>query len=142
MGPRAYLVWVVLALLPVACGGRTSYKLAPVSGRVKLDNLPLADARVEFMPTADAADDNSLPSSVGTTGEDGRFTLVLGTDGKTAGAVVGKHKVRILLGMGSSKDVRPTFHRQLLPKYNRQTELECDVPADGRDDADFDLKSR
>jgi hypothetical protein len=132
-------VLIALALLPVGCG---RYQTAPVSGRVTLDNKPLANAMVLFVPET-GAETTSLPSAVGTTGEDGRYALVLGSGNNAKGAVVGKYKVMITLGaQGVSGDAKPTFHKQLPARYNRQTELSCDVPAAGRDDANFDLRSQ
>jgi hypothetical protein len=141
--PRAGLVCVVLALPLAGCGG-ASLKTAPVSGRVMLDGRPLAQATVTFVPVAGAGDKEPLPSSVGTTGEGGRYSLVLNSGGKTNGAVLGKHTVVIILGAqgGAAADARPTFHKQLPQRYNRKTELKCEVPPGGRDDADFDLKSK
>jgi hypothetical protein len=142
MKPRAGLVWIVLASVPAGCGGRGAYRLAPVSGKVTLNGRPLADATVEFVPAAGAPADAPLPSSVGTTGEDGRYSLVLADRDKTPGGVVGKHRVIITLGgQGGAKEGRPTFHRQLPERYNRKTELGCVVPEDGREDANFELKS-
>jgi hypothetical protein len=141
MMPRARPVWVVLVLLPAGCGGG-SYKTAPVSGRVMLDSKPLANAMVQFVPVAGAGEKEPLPSSVGTTDENGRYTLVLtaGSKANASGAVVGKHRVLITLGAkGGSTDTEPTFHKQLPQRYNRKTKLECEVPAKGRDDANFDL---
>jgi hypothetical protein len=139
MMPRACLAWVVLALLLAGCGG--SYKIAPVSGRVMLDGKPLANALVQFLP-AEGEDKAPRPTSIGTTDAEGRYSLVLNTPQKTKGAVVGKHKVMITLGaQGSSTETTPTFHKQLPQRYNRKTELQADVPAAGREDANFDLKS-
>jgi hypothetical protein len=141
MTPRACLVSAVLGVLLVG-GGCAPYKVVPVSGRVTLDDQPLAGATVTFVPEAGAASANPKPSSVGVTGEDGRYTLALTSDAKTNGAVACKHKVIILLGaQAAAHDVEPTLHKQLPAKYNRKSELECDVPAGGRNDADFDLHS-
>jgi hypothetical protein len=141
---RAGLVVVAGALLLAGCGGGSErYKTAPVSGRVTLDSKPLASATVVFVPVVGKGDKEPLPSSVGVTTEDGRYSLVFEMDSKTTGAVVGKHKVVITLGAaGGSQDSKPTFHKQLPEKYNRRTDLKCDVPAEGRNDANFDLKSR
>jgi hypothetical protein len=142
MPPRAFLFPVVLALLLAGCGGH-SYKTVPVSGRVMLDSKPLAKATVMFVPVAAAEGKDSLPSSGGLTDEDGHYSLVLISGPKTEGAVAGKHKVIIVLGAEvGANDTKPTYHRQLPQRYNRKTELECDVPASGRGDADFDLKSK
>jgi hypothetical protein len=141
MTRRATLVAVVLGFALAGCGGG-SPKTVPVSGKVLLDGKPLPDAVVQFMPVG-AEGKEPLPSSVGTTGPDGRYSLVLQSSASKAGAVVGKHKVTITLGAGGgSSEAARTVHRQLPQRYNRKTELECEVPAGGRDDANFDLKSQ
>jgi hypothetical protein len=138
---RACLVGAAVALLSAGCGG-TRYKTAPVSGRVTLDGRPLPRATVMFLPATGTEGKSDLPSSAGLTDEAGRYSLVL-NDGKTAGAVPGKYKVMILLGaQAGADDSKPTYHRQLPPRYNRKTELARDVPPEGRADIDFDLKSR
>jgi hypothetical protein len=136
---RACLAGVVLALVVSGC---RSYKATTVSGRVTLDGKPLPDATVTFVPEANAPGKDPLPSSVGTTGEDGRYSLVFDDGSKKEGAVVGKHKVIITLGVqGSPTEGTPAFHKQLPERYNRKSKLECEVPPGGRSDADFDLKS-
>jgi hypothetical protein len=137
---RACLASGVLAVILAGCG---SHPTVPVSGRVTLDGKPLPDATVMFVPLADAATKDPLPSSVGVTDADGRYSLVLNSDGKTKGAVAGKHKVIIVLGANAgSSDAQPTFHKQLPEQYNRKSTLECDVPLRGRNDANFDLRSQ
>jgi hypothetical protein len=126
-------------MLPAGCGSGPTP--VPISGRVTLDNKPLANATLQFVPVAAAKDNTTQISSVGTTGEDGRYSLTLNTDSNAKGALVGKYKVMITLGAQSTADARPTFHKQLPERYNRKTELECEVPAGGRDDADFALTS-
>jgi hypothetical protein len=39
-------------------------------------------------------------------------------------------------------DHTPKFKVQLPARYNQQSELTCDVPAGGRNDANFELKSK
>jgi hypothetical protein len=155
MTPRASLslglVWVVLALLLTGSGcGGDPYKTAPVSGRVTLDGHPLANATLQFVPESPKGKE-PFPSSIGTTGEDGRYSLVLQSGKKTEGAVVGKHKVFILLGAqggptdaptGTGAEPKRTLQKQLPEQYNRKSTLVCDVPAEGREDANFDLKSK
>lgn len=141
MTRRSCMASVVLALLLAGCGG-DSYQIAPVSGRITLDSKPLANAAVIFVPAAGAEVKNRSPSSIGTTDADGRYSLVLDNESEMTGAVLGKHKVKITIGaQADSNDTKRTFHRQLPAKYNRKTELECEVPAGGRTDANFDLKS-
>jgi hypothetical protein len=134
-------VLVVAVVLPAGCGGAGSIKLAPVSGRVTLDSKPLANASVTFVPDRGDPDKDPPPASIGVTDADGRYSLTLSADTKATGAVVGRHKVMILVGPGESHDTKPTFHKQLPVRYNRNSELECDVPGGGRNDANFDLKS-
>ena len=131
---------LVLLLPPLAGCGSDPYKVAPVSGTVTLNGKPLANTSVTFAPVAAAGTIEPGPSSAGTTDADGRFTLTLiGKDGK--GAVVGKHKVRISIREEADvSDDTPVKVQQLPMKYNAQTMLEFDVPADGTDKADFDLK--
>jgi hypothetical protein len=131
---------LLLALSLAGCG--KSHKIAPVSGRVKLDGNPLAGATLQFIPLA--GPDESLPSSVGTTDRDGRYTLVLTGDVKGEGAVVGKHKVFITLGAagGGSGEGVPTFHKQLPERYNRKTELTWTVPEEGGEANFEDLTSK
>jgi hypothetical protein len=136
---RSCLILGALALL-AGCGGSGGPKPVPVSGRVTLDNKPLANATLQFVPAS--GEKASEGSSVGTTDENGKYSLVLNTDNGTKGALVGKYKVMITLGAQSGSDTKPTFHKQLPERYNRKTQLECEVPAGGRDDANFDLTSR
>jgi hypothetical protein len=139
---RAYLVGAVLVLPLAGCGGGASYRTAPVSGRVTLDGKPLPDATVEFVPEAKPEAKGPLPSSIGLTDADGRYSLALSSGSQAKGAVVGKHKVIILLSAAAgAHDTKPTFHKQLPARYNRQTELTRDVPAEGLE-TNFELKSK
>jgi hypothetical protein len=126
MKARPCLLVFVLPLLLTGCG--TSYKTAPVSGKVTMDGKALGHATVMFVPEAAG----QLPSSTALTDGDGHYSLTLNSDGNGNGAVVGKHKVIISLGSRA----------QLPDRYNRHSTLECDVPAAGRDDANFELRSK
>jgi len=79
-------------LLAVGCGG-TGY--APVSGTVQLDGEPLEDAKLIFEPVGDASGNASGNVSYGRTDAAGRYTLRCPLAGQD-GAVVGKHRVRIV----------------------------------------------
>jgi hypothetical protein len=126
-----------LVALAAGCGG--PYKSVPVSGRVTLNGKPLAKASVTFAPVGKDANVEPGPSSVGTTDADGRYALrLVGADG--SGAVVGKHMVRIAILDETDTSVdAPVRMKQLPLKYNGQTTLRFDVPADGTDRANFDL---
>lgn len=134
---------VVLSLFAAGCGSGDPYTYAPVSGRVTLNNKPLADATVSFLPVAAGTSTPGTGSSA-ITDADGRFTLeVVGK--KIKGAVVGMHKVRIDLPREPEKnptDDRPRKVKHLPAKYSgKDTKLEFEVPAGGSDAANFDLKT-
>ena len=137
--------WCAGALVIALCAGCGSggYKTVPVSGKVRLDGKPLADATLMFVPIVDGLSNDPPPSSVGTTNKDGNYDLVISSNAKRKGAVTGMHKVFITLGAkGASAETKRTYHRHLPAEYNRKTKLECEIPAGGRKDADFDLKLR
>jgi hypothetical protein len=143
MAARAGVVLVVLTLLLAGCGGGGSARTVPVSGRITLKGKPLAKALVTFVPVVPKGTKDPPPGSLGTTDDDGRYTLVLNNNPKITGAVVGKHQVIITTGAGgggSAGGTKPTYQKQLPEKYNRKTELTCDVPEGGRQDANFDLQ--
>jgi hypothetical protein len=75
---------VALALL-VGCGKRT--KTVPVSGIVKIDGVPLKDARVTFHPI------DGGKMAFGNTDAEGRFTLT--TSNSNDGAVPGQYRVTV-----------------------------------------------
>jgi hypothetical protein len=131
-------------LLLVAAGCSKNYKLAPVSGRVTMDNRPLANAEVSFYPTGG----KDLPYATGTTDEQGNYKLEAFAGGRsTAGAVVGENRVMISVSkVGGTKKFNPRELSEgldLVPaKYNTDSELKCTVPPEGKQDANFDLKSR
>jgi hypothetical protein len=131
-------LFLVPLLLLAGCGG--PHHLARVSGRVTLNDKPLAKAAVVFQPIADG-NINPGPGSGGFTDADGRYTLTL-TGTKTRGAVLGKHKVRIsLVPQDDSADDKPKPLKQLPLRYNRETTLVFEVRPGGTDSADFKLTS-
>ena len=132
---------LLLLLLPLGCGKR--YQLAPVSGRVTMDNRPLAHAEVRFYPIGG----QDFPYSVDVTDDQGNYSLHLGIDNNTEGAVVGEHRVTISIDPQKSKTAplpgarMPARRGELVPgRYNRESKLTCTVPPEGTKDARFDLK--
>jgi len=133
------------ALLCAAAGcGKDPYKAAAVSGTVTLDGKPLADAWVTFMPVGTKEHPDPGPTSSGKTDAQGKYKLAI-EPGKP-GAVVGKHKVAVNAGGGTAGDDRdaggPRGKEKLPEKYNYKTTLTFDVPPEGTEKADFELKSR
>jgi hypothetical protein len=121
--------------------GRQPYQLAPVSGRVTLNQKPLANAWVYFAPMASKGTIAPGPTSHGQTDADGRFTLSV--DAQHAGAVVGQHRVFISTrdsGAARQPDAGVRMAKELVPdRYNQETTLTHDVPPGGSSSANFDL---
>lgn len=135
------------------CGGDTP-TLAPVSGVVTLDGKPYPDAVVSFQPIGSEELPNPGRGSSGFTDANGRF--VLKYDGITPGAVVGKHRVRIMTkgndvmiaggGEGTgSDDYTPPANMKIDPipaEWNGLSTKEFVVPSGGTDKANFEIQSR
>ncbi len=105
-----------LFLMFAGCGGNSfNPPLSEVNGRVTLDDVPLPDAIITFVP-------NDGPSSGGFTDQDGRFNLLF-KNGQP-GAMIGVHSVRI------STDINGTFlpeNEKVPAKYNSESTLTVEV---------------
>lgn len=144
--PRALMLAALL--VATGCGGGG---YVPVSGRVTYNDAPLAGAQVLFQPIGGQGGVATGVGSFGRTDAEGRFTLEASTATPTAGAVPGKHTVRIALppAKGASQDSdaanaggKPnTQQANPIPaEYNEKTNLTFEVPAGGSKSADFALK--
>jgi hypothetical protein len=134
---------VAAAALMLGCGG--GEKIAPVSGTVKLDGKPLANAQVTFQPTGSASNPKAGVGSYGTTDANGNYSLKTSDTDNKSGAVVGTHRVAIQIKQGETDDRDPKLRpppKVLPPKYNLNTELEFKVPPSGSSAANFDLSSK
>lgn len=147
------LLFFALIITVVGCSN-DSGDIAPVSGRVLVDGEPKAGLVVMFQPIGSTDNPNPGYGSAGLTDADGRFTLALANDPDTEGAVVGKHRVAIFTAdpaagqkTGNEEEVgspdgAPPPPKETIPlKYNDETGLTFDVPADGTDQANFDIES-
>ena len=119
-------------LLAAGCGG-SGPRLGRVQGKVTLNGKPLAEAEVNFQPTAEG----TAPSA-GTTDADGRYELMYTFD--TKGAVPGEHVVTITTGGTFLDDQGIEFEREesVPAKYNTETELRETVEP-GSNTIDFEL---
>lgn len=122
-----WLAFGLMGLFLCGCGGvaRDVPKLGQVTGVVKLDGQPLANAMVQFVP------EHSRMSG-GKTDDQGKYELNFNE--RLKGAAIGKHKVRITVGT-------PMEPQKIPPKYNVQTELTAEVK-EGNNEINFDLKSK
>jgi hypothetical protein len=126
----------------VGCGGSAEYELAPVAGVVTLDGKPVPYTQVVFVPQGAAGKANPGPGSAATCDDQGRYQLktVRGEDG----AVVGSHSVQISSTgpprpTSGDTDVGPPRKEAFPARYNTESTLTFDVPADGTTAADFKL---
>jgi hypothetical protein len=140
---RARLMLGLALALALGCGSR---KIAPVSGRVTLNGKPVANALVAFNPIPKEGTSEAGPGSVGTTNENGEFTLMVSPGRK--GAQVGRHRVAIsaMNPQAGESDARlPRGRRPLVntipSRYNEKSELTFEVPPGGTDQANFPLES-
>jgi len=135
------LVLLMLVVLVAGCGParRPTVKTAKVSGTIKMDGQPLADAQVNFLAAEYAG--------VANTDATGHYELE---------AQPGANKVYVVkyegVGpnfdetmIGSSDAPGASGPKQLVPKKYSEpasTELEFTVPDAGSTDANFELTSR
>jgi hypothetical protein len=82
-----------LLLLVLLSGGCGQARLAPVTGKVTLDDAPLANVHVTIQPQA-AGGQDAGSGSYAVTAADGTYTLRT-IEGDRPGAVIGKHRVEI-----------------------------------------------
>lgn len=103
--------------------------MGTVTGTVKADGKPLANATVTFYPQP-----TGRPSS-GKTDENGQYKLIYSADEN--GAIVGEHQVRISTA-DDGGDYGKSKPETLPSKYNIATELKKEVKP-GKNVIDFDL---
>lgn len=146
---RFFTFMLVVCVLP-ACGcGNPKY--VAVSGKVTLNNKPLANAMVTFQPVAKNGLDAQSFGSFATTDAEGNYTLEVSSPTPMKGAAVGKHVVRI--GTKPSDAAKSDsdaafatkkggqFVDPIPARYNAETKLTIDVPLEGTTTANFDLTS-
>jgi hypothetical protein len=109
----------------------------PVSGRVTLNDKPLAGAVVTFQPRGGGdASKSPASGSVGRTDQDGRFTLHM-IEPDRPGAAIGEHTVTISAATGGS-DKEPA-KGQKLPKPWYDGSRKFTVPPGGTSEANFKI---
>jgi hypothetical protein len=135
-----HLAWLPLFALLLGCFGKSPPATVRVSGKVTMDNRPLAHAIVTFSPS-EVAEGTTPQSSTGRTDEQGNYSLKLDT-ASAEGAVTGKHRVRVAVidrggdGKPSGKSIE-----KVPVEYNTKTTLSFTVPPEGTSEANFSLSS-
>ena len=138
----------LFAVSLVGCGN-TRY--VPVSGVVTLDGKPYRNAVVKFEPMASKDYPNPGRGSTGSTDENGRFTLK--TFEGQAGAVIGKHRVRISTRYSeklhgyevwdpAKNEAVKAATDPIPPGWNYESKQEFDVSSGGTDQAKFDIVTK
>src|SRR5687767_14488474 len=133
------------AIVLAGCGESPDYNslgLIDVTGKVTLDDRPLADAQVAFHGT-----DGHTPMA--RTGASGEYRLMY--DSRTPGCTPGSKVVRITAAAGNAEGADPegttdegvplAGTEPIPAEYNRQSILKAEVSADQRV-FNFDLKSK
>lgn len=139
-----------MVVMLAGCGGRSDLSLAPVSGKVTMDDKPLAGALVRFEPTGGSPKQGWSDAS-GITDAEGKYNLLTGD--LSIGAVVGPNRVSITMapqaeGVDASTEGQVPAKKKTRPDtpipaiYNTDSTLTMTVPPGGKSDANFDLKSQ
>jgi hypothetical protein len=138
-------------LLAALVGCSSGHAIAPVSGVIKLDGQPYGKAVVSFQPIGSPENPNPGRGSSAYTDENGRFVLMY-DDGRK-GAIVGRHRVRIMTRgndvivvdpeTGSEDEAPANQVIDPIPaEWNALSTKEFEVPPGGTDQANFDITSR
>jgi hypothetical protein len=127
---------VFAVLVSVGCG-KSGPKGVPVSGRITLDNKPLAGAWVTFTPKEKTGEQADL-EAMGQTDDDGKYSLKANKDGHV-GVPAGTYRVLVSL---IDRESRTGKMQQIPANYNTNSTLSFTVPEEGSTAANFDLKSK
>lgn len=136
-----FLVATIAALFSVLSGcGAGGPELIPVSGTVRMDGKPLADAQVRFIPEVQGSE--PARPTIGRTKADGTFVLEYSTERQ--GVLPGKYRVLINTGRVADdgrKGVRIPGVPETVPDiYNTKSTLNAEVSSEHHT-FDFDLES-
>lgn len=120
------------------CGDPNMPPVGEVHGQVTLNGQPLPDCQVEFIPLAGGR------SSYAMTDNQGQY--VLKYKGNAEGALLGKHRVRLVTERGATRDdngrvVKPGIKEKLPKEYNEETTQEVEVN-DGDNPIDFTIVTK
>lgn len=130
--------WWALALLSaslVGCGNGDIPPVGEVHGQVKLNGAPIEGCQVMFEPVEGGRSSSAM------TDADGQY--VLRYSGNAAGALLGKHKVKLITERGALRDdngrvVDPGSKEKLPKEYNTETTQIVEVTS-GDNPINFDV---
>jgi hypothetical protein len=125
----SYLMFVLF------CGCNSKYNVAPVSGTVTLDGMPLEDVTVTFTPKSKAS---NSPISSGRTDSQGQYRLSVVID-ETEGAAIGTNNVDFVSNATASSDVMTPAERTKLNSLDQVFSFEVKPE---KNTADFRIESK
>ena len=129
-------------MIAVCVGCADEKPIALVSGVITFEGEPLVGASITTQPMATAGNSNPGSGSFGETDEQGRYSLEL-VEPAVQGAIVGTHRVIIVREQGEEDptiDLPTVTVDRSWPTRFTDGSLRLEVPAEGTDKADFDLK--
>ncbi|WP_145433101.1 hypothetical protein [Lacipirellula limnantheis] len=134
------IAWCCYTL--AGCGSSGPYELAPVSGGVTLNGKAVPHTQIIFQPKGTPDNPSPGPGSTAFCDDAGRFELK--TVRGEPGAVVGPHGVQIYAhgpakSVAKDADDGPQVKEAFPAKYNVESQLTFDVPAEGSAAANFEL---
>ena len=134
------ILWISLLLLITLVGCESvEGEIAPVSGRITLDGMPLVNAAITFQPVAEGNSPPARIGSYGRTNAQGEFELRL-VDNDQLGASVGKHRVTISVAQPGQGDEAILTADERLPRKFRDGTETFRVPTAGTTQANFSLQ--
>jgi hypothetical protein len=120
-------ICLFFALTLAGCSGPAGPAVGTVTGTVTFDGQPVPDASIQFVPKPTGR------TSTAVTDAQGKYTLLY--DSAQAGALVGKHLVRVTTAVPAQygddgKVIKGTGQPEKLPeRYNTSSEIEKEVKA-------------
>lgn len=130
---------LLIAICAIAgCGDPNMPPVGEVHGQVTLNGQPVADCQVEFVPLAGGRSSSAM------TDNNGQY--VLKYKGNAEGALLGKHRVRLVTARGATRDdhgrvTKPGIKEKLPKEYNEETTQEVEV-TDGDNPIDFTIVTK
>jgi hypothetical protein len=130
-GARARLAcFALITAASVAGCQQSEVELGAVEGKVTMDQQPLPDATIRFIPVAGGR------SALGRTDTEGHYEMLY--TATADGALVGSMRVEITTG---DPDNPKEFPETVPAKYNLYSELKADVKS-GSNELNFELTSK
>lgn len=134
-GVGAAIALVIVLAQMIFAPNRELPNLAHVSGKVTLDDKPLAQATVKFILKEAYGYDAKVKASAAfaRTNDEGEFTIKYASD--VEGAVVGVNRVEINARAANGVEILPRW-------YNFESELEFEVEPESNTEANFPLSTK